>query len=323
VNLQQLKSFVRIAELGSLSRASDRMRIAQPALSRQMKLLQQEMGVELFERHHRGMRLTEAGEELLRRVPGLMRQLDQAYADVRSFGGAVRGQVVLGVVPTVSYILAGKLAHRVATELPDVALRIVESYSGHLVEWLQRREVDVAIIYGPASSLHMMVEELLVEELVLIGPPNSNLRVDTPVSVAAFAKLPLVLPSRPHGLRMALESAAARADVKLSVRFEADSFRVLEDLVVRGLGYTALPLSAVSREVEQGKLSYAPLTQPKVTRQLVLGVPDSTTSRATRMVIALIYEETALLVHKGAWRARLQFTPNRTFRLPNARASSR
>jgi DNA-binding transcriptional LysR family regulator len=311
MNLHQLKTFVRIAELGSISRASDRMRIAQPALSRQMKLLQEEVGVALFERHHRGMRLTEAGEELLRRIPGLVRQLDQAYADVRSLGGATRGQVVFGIVPTVSYILAGQLAYRVAEEFPDISLRIVESYSGHLVEWLQRREVDAAIVYGPGSSLHMSAEDLLVEELTLVGPPDSDLKPDTAVSVAAFARLPLVLPSRPHGLRMALESAAARANAKLSVRFEADSFRVLEDLVARGLGYTALPLSAISREVEQKKLKYAPLSQPKVTRQLVLGVPDSITSRATRTVITLVREEIAQLVRSGVWQARLQYTLSR------------
>ena len=125
MNLQQLKTFVRIAELGSLSKASDRMRIAQPALSRQMKLLQEELGVSLFERHRRGMRITQAGEELLMRVSGLTRQLDQAFADVRSLSKTATGQVALGFVPTASYVLAGRLACRVAAEYPGISLRIV------------------------------------------------------------------------------------------------------------------------------------------------------------------------------------------------------
>jgi len=309
VNLQHLRTFIRIAELGSLSKASDRMGIAQPALSRQMKLLQEEVGVPLFERHHAGMRLTPAGDELLQRLPGLMRQLDQVYADVRSLAGSTRGQVVFGIVPTVSYVLAGRLAARVAADLPEVSLRIVESYSGHLVDWLQRGEIDVAVVYGPVSRLHMRVEELLLEDLAVVGPPDSELKAGTPVSMDTFAALPLVLPSRPHGLRMVVEAAAHRARVKLEVRFEADSFRVLVDLVEQGLGYTALPLSAISRELEQSRLKAAPLVSPKVTRHLILGIPDSTTSRATRTVIALARDEVAKMVRSGDWRARLQFTP--------------
>jgi DNA-binding transcriptional LysR family regulator len=309
MKLQHLRTFIRIAELGSLSKASDRMRIAQPALSRQMKLLQQEVGVALFERHHAGMRLTPAGEELLRRVPGLIRQLDQAYGDVRSLAGATRGQVVFGIVPTVSYVLAGRLASRVASELPEISLRIVESYSGHLVDWLQRGEVDAAIVYGPGANFHLRTEDLLQEDLAVIGPPDSRLNARTPMSMAAFARLPLVLPSRPHGLRMVVESATHRAKARLKVKFEADSFRVLVALVEQGLGFTALPLSAISREVEQARLTAAPLVQPKVTRQLILGIPDVGTSRATRAVIALARGEISSLVRSGGWQARLQFKP--------------
>jgi len=272
-----------------------------------MKLLQEDIGVSLFERHRGGMRLTTTGEELLRRVPGVIRQLEQLYADVRSFAGATRGQVVFGIVPTVSYVLAGRLAARVAADLPDVSLRIVESYSGHLVDWLQRGEVDVAIVYGPESNLHMRAEELLSEDLCIVGPPESPLDSRRPVALADFARLPLVLPSRPHGLRMVVESRAHLAKVKLEVQFEADSFRVLVDLVEQGMGYTALPLSALSREIEQGRLKYAPLVGPTITRELILGIPDTTTSRATRAVIELARDEVTRLVRRGAWNARLRF----------------
>lgn len=311
MNLQQLRTFIWIAELGSLSKASDRLRIAQPALSRQMKLLQEDIGVTLFERHRGGMRLTATGEELRRRVPGVIRQLEQLYADVRSFAGATRGQVVFGIVPTVSYILAGRLAARVAADLPDVSLRIVESYSGHLVDWLQRGEIDVAIVYGPESNLHMRAEDLLSENLSIVGPPRSTLDPRRPVSLAEFARMPLVLPSRPHGLRMVLESHAHLAKVRLGVRYEADSFRVLVDLVEQGLGYTALPLSALSREVEQGRLKHAPLVEPDITRELILGIPDTTTSQATRAVIDLARDEIAQLVSSGAWDARLAYKVRR------------
>jgi LysR family transcriptional regulator, nitrogen assimilation regulatory protein len=313
MNLQQLKTFMLIAELGSLSKVSDRIRIAQPALSRQMRLLQEEVGVVLLIRHRLGLRLTEAGEEMLRRLSGVIRQLDQAFEDVRTLSGAASGRVALGIVPTASYVLAGQLACRVAEKYPGVSLRIVEAYSVHLIEWLQRGEIDVAIMYGSDSDFHLKTEPLLLDELVLVGPSDSGLKPGVPVAVAALAALPLVLPSRPNGLRLIVEGAAVKAKVKLAVRFEADSFRVLNDLVEKGLGYTVLPLSAIGREREARRLKYAPLIQPKVTRQLVLGLPpDGIASRATKTVIDLARQEIRELTRSGAWPARLLFAGARS-----------
>ncbi len=312
MNLQQLRTLILISELGSLSKVADRIQIAQPALSRQMRLLQEEIGVPLLARHRLGLRLTEAGEEMVMRVSGMIRQLDQAVEDVRALSGAAHGRVALGIVPTASYVLAGVLASKVAAKYPGISLRIVEAYSAHLVEWLQRGEIDAAIMYG--SDLHLKTEPLLVDELVLVGPANSDLKATTLVAVATLAKLPLVLPSRPHGLRLIVENAAAKARVKLAVRFEADSFRVLNDLVARGLGYTVLPLSAISRELQARLLKFAPLIQPPVTRQLVLGLPEGLASRATQTVIALAREEISALAHSGAWRAKLLFRVDNTVR---------
>jgi LysR family transcriptional regulator, nitrogen assimilation regulatory protein len=312
MNLKQLRTFIRIAELGSLSKASDRLRIAQPALSRQMKQLQDDIGVPLFTRHRRGMQLTEAGEALRARILGPLRQLEQARDDVRSAAGTPSGHVVLGVLPTVSVVLARKLACRVYTELPGVSLRIVEGYTGHQVDWLQRGEVDAAILYGSEGGLHLPAEELLIEDLVVVGPADSDLNSKTPVRVSEFCALPLLLPSALHGLRVLLESAAAKARSKLVVRIEADSFRVLTDLVENGLGFTALPLSSIAQEIEQGRLKYAPLVQPQVTRRLILGTAQGPLARATQMVIKLARREIAELVRRGIWRARLQFTPPRS-----------
>ena len=305
--------FLRIGELGSLSKAAHRLRIAQPALSRQMKLLQEDIGVPLLTRHRHGMRLTPAGEELMRRVSGLIRQLDQAVEDIHSAEGMPSGISAFGLVPTVSSLLAVRLAARVAADFPGISLRIVEGYDGHLIDWLQRGEIDAAIIYASDSALKIEAEELLIEDLVVVGPPGSDLDGATPISMTAFARLPLILPSRPHGLRAVVENAAAIARAKLSVRFEADSFRVLKELVERGLGYTALPLSSIYQEQRDARLRYAPLIEPKVARHLVMGLPsESTVSRATRTVVNLARQEIAALVQSGVWHARLQFKPSRS-----------
>lgn len=313
MDLQRLKTFLKVAELGSLSRASDRLRIAQPALSRQIRLLEEELGVALFARHRRGMRLTSQGQALVYQTSGLLRQLDQVIANVRSTSGEAAGPVTFGIVPTASYVLAGKLAARVTKQAPGLSLRIVEAYSGHLIEWLQRGEIDVAVLYGPDADYHMRVEGLMLEDLVLVGPAGSGLNDQKPVGVADLSQLPFVLPSRPHGLRLVVETAVAKAKATLDVRFEADSFRVLKDLVENGLGYTALPLSSIFRELKEGRLSYAPLVRPKVMRQLILATPpDINPSHATNKLIQLLRQEIASLVQAGDWHAYLQFDPEET-----------
>lgn len=304
MDLKQLKTFIRVAETGSLSKASDRLRTAQPALSRQIKLLEAEIGTPLFIRYGRGMQMTEAGQELLARVSGLVHQLEKSVDDVRSLRTQPSGTVALGMMPTVSYVLAARLARRVATELPGISLRIVEGYAGHLVDWLHRGEVDATFLYGPSSDLHLRVTDLLFEDLVLVGPPACGLGPDKAVPVADLAGLELVLPSRTHGLRAVVETAAQKARIELAVRFEADSFRVLKDLVEAGLGYTVLPMSAIQREARAGLFRTAPLEKPKVTRQVILALPASRTdTRATRAVVDLAIDEIAMLVAKGDWAA--------------------
>ena len=304
MDLKQLRSFREIAEAGSLSRAADRLRLAQPALSRQIRLLEAEAGLALFTRHGRGMALTEAGRELLARISGPLRQLEGAFAEVRALSGAVAGQVALGMMPTVAAVLAGPLARRVAERHPAVSLRIVEGYTGHLIEWVQRGATDATLLYGPASDLHLPVRDLFIEALVLAGPPGSGQSPEVPVTLADAAKRPLVAPSLPHGLRSIVETAAARARITLNLRHEADSFLVLKDLVECGLGFAILPRSSIRREEQEGRMAVAPLVRPTIRRQVVLAVPpDRAAGRATEAVLALLAEEVAARADGGDWRA--------------------
>lgn len=308
VDFRRLEHFLKIAELGSLSRAADRMRIAQPALSRQMRILEEEAGTPLFYRHRRGMQLTPAGEELRQHIAGPVRQVRQAFDDIRNRSAEGGGQIALGIPPTVSYILAGRLARRVAEQAPNISLRIVEGYAGHLIDWLQRGEIDAALLYGPASDFQMNVAEMLYEELVLVGPSSSDLDPATRIPVQELIKLPIVLPSQSHGLRLIVEAAARKVGVPLNVRFEADSFLVLKELVEFGLGYTVLPLSSLNREVDAGILRYAPIGNPPVVRQLVLGMPrEEQLTRSTRIIVRLVREEIKHLVDSGVWKAQLQY----------------
>jgi DNA-binding transcriptional LysR family regulator len=303
MDLKQLRSFREVAEAGSLSRAADRLRLAQPALSRQVKLLEEELGLPLFLRHGRGMQLTEAGRELLARVGGPMRQLEQAVAEVKALAEEVSGQVALGMMPTVAAVLAGPLARQVAARYPAISLRIVEAYTGYLTEWVQRGTLDASLLYGPAPHRYLRTLPLFVEELVLVGPPDHPLLAGgDALAFAALRGQPLVLPSRTHGLRGVVEAAASRARIALNVAIEADSFAVLKDLVEAGLGLGVLPRAPFVREVGAGRLAVRPLRRPSPRRQVVLAeATDRTASRAGRAVLDLLAEQVALRGAAGDW----------------------
>ena len=273
MDLKQLRTFRAVAELGSLSKAADRLRAAQPALSRHIKLLEHELRVELFVRNGRGMLLTSAGRMLLDRTTGLIRQIEQVSEDLKSANGNPSGRVILGLVPTVSAVLSGRFARRVLDEFPDISLRIVESYGGHLVEWLHRGEMDLAIIYGPAVDLHLSVQSIGREDIAVVGPPGSGLNKRKQVDLKWLVKQKLILPSISHGLRALLEKAAARERLKLTPLIEADSYRAQISLMEQGLGYTLLPPSAIRAEVAAKRLEMAALVSPSVSRELILASP--------------------------------------------------
>jgi DNA-binding transcriptional LysR family regulator len=306
MDFRQIRTFRSVAELGSLSKAADKLRIAQPALSRQIKLLEHELRTELFTRSGRGMVLTEAGRILLSRTAGIVRQIDQIRDDIQSAAGAPSGRVVLGLVPTVSCVLSTRLAQRTVETYPGISLCIVESYSGHLIEWLHRGEMDLAIIYGPSADLHLNLQSLGRDQIVAVGPRGSGLARKKEVGMDWLLRQKLVLPSHSHGLRALIERAAAKKKLQLDVQLEADSFRVLTSLVEAGLGYTLLPPSSVRGEIRERRLETATVSGQAPLRELLIASPlDHPDSTATSVITALLRSETAACRDEGLWDIKL------------------
>ena len=302
MDFRQLKTFNCVAELGSLSKASDTLRVAQPALSRQIKLLEHELRTELFSRNGRGMVLTEAGRLLLARTAGIVRQIDQIRDDIQSSGGAPSGRVVLGLVPTVSCVISARLARRTVESYPGISLCIVESYSGHLVEWLHRGQMDLAVIYGPSVDLHLTVQSLGRDRIVAVGPRGCGLARKKRIEIGWLLQQKLVLPSHSHGLRTLIEQAAAKKKMKLKVQVEADSFRVLTGLVEEGLGYALLPPSSVRSEIADGRLETSSISDPAPFRELSVASPgDHPGSAAIALVTNLLRAEVAACRAEGLW----------------------
>jgi len=302
MDVVQLKTLIHVAELGSLSKASDRLHVAQPALSRQIRQLEKELGVYLFERHGRGMEITAAGLEVLERATRIMNELESIRTSVAGGRAAFRGMVAIGTTPTIAEIVTVPLVQRIRDTHPDLSIRFSSAFSGYLLDWLQRGELELAISYDPQPLHTLRIEPVMMENLVLVGPPEARLNLDTAVSFAELANEQMVLPSPRHGLRKIMDQCALERGFKITTSVEADSFGAMIDLVRHGFGYTALPLASIYSRLDDGSLCAAPLVDPTPMRKLVLVLPaDRQVSPATRYVGQTFVDIASELVAKGIW----------------------
>lgn len=301
MDLKRLNYFVRVAETGSLLGTAEKIGIAESSLSRQIRMLESELGVQLFERHARGMELTAQGRHLYTRVARPIREIGEACFDMRAMATEVAGNVTLGMPPTVVQSLAGALASRVAQFSPNISLRIVDSYTGHLLDWLRRGELDIAILYGPVpDDLH--AEELLQDELLLVGPAKAPVCANGSIDFVQLRDLPLILPSPNHGLRKSIDSAARAAGLSVNVRIQADSYQLMKELVQSGLGYTLLPHAAFRRETQDGRLTFARIRKPTVIRRLALATrPCCGLPSAVEQIAQLLKQEVLSRIAQGEW----------------------
>src|SRR6266568_4474537 len=274
MDLSQLRTIIHVAELGSLTKAADRMRIAQPALSRQMRLLEEELGIRLFVRHGRGMVITEQGRDVLAHAVRIMAELDEIRARTSDAEAPLTGQIAIGMPPTVADIISVPLVAAFGKAHPNVVLRLVSAYTGYLLDWLHRGEIDLAILYDPRPTRSLRSRPLLLENLFLIGPEKAGFSTVRAIPFKQLDGKRLLLPSVRHGLRIIVERCAAEAGITLDVPVEADSYATLKDLVRHGHGWTILPLAPIHDDIAARRLTGAALIDPVPARRLVLSYPS-------------------------------------------------
>ncbi|MCJ2097311.1 LysR substrate-binding domain-containing protein [Methylobacterium sp. E-046] len=300
MDISQLRTLAHIAELGSVSKAADRLNIAQPALSRQIRLLEQELGAYLFERHGRGMVITDVGREVLAHAVRIMAEMDAIRDTVAAGQTSFRGSLSIGTTPTVAEIVTVPLATRLRQDHPNLSLRLSSAYSGHILDWLQRGQIDVAVSYNPNRSHTVRIVPIMLESLLLITAGQRRLGETVPFS--RLAEEELVLPSPGHMLRDIVDDCARRAGIRIHTVIEADSFQTLINLVRTGIGATVLPLAPIYTMVEAGDLSASRLTDPAPTRELVVAyAADRPVSLAARFVGQTIVEIAMDLARRGIW----------------------
>ncbi|QHI97612.1 LysR family transcriptional regulator [Xylophilus rhododendri] len=304
MDLKQLRALVTVADTGNVTRAAALLNIVQPAVSRQLRLLEEDVGAALFDRSRQGMALTEAGRTLVEYARRVIQELERARAEIQPAAGGVGGIVTVGLLPSTADLLAYALVAAVGLQYPGIRVRIATAYAGTLQGWLESGEVDLSLLYDPRQTSTLRVRPLLDEVLWLVGLPASGLRPGQPFAVAGLAGRPLVLPSAPHGLRLLVEQAAAQQSVALNVVAETNAMSVQKSLVRGGLGLTVLPTIAVAEDIAAGHLVGAPLSEPALERKIVLASASSRhISTPVRCVSAALVDCMAQAVARGQWPA--------------------
>ena len=267
VDIKQLRYFLGVVEAGSLSKAAGPLHVAQPALGVQIRNLERELGVDLLQRHARGVAPTKAGELLAQRAEFLLRQFSRLRQELKSFGSTVpSGRVTIGLTSTVAQVMVAAFVERCRRKYPEIRLVITEARHRQLVEMVAHEELHLGLAFRPQGKEDIVSEPLVHDQLVLVHSE----RLPHEVDFAELIERELILPSQPHLVRRVTESAAVALGQELRIFYEIDSVAMIKELVKRGLAPTILPLAAVHEEVEDGKLFFSRIKNADFGRTLYL-----------------------------------------------------
>jgi LysR family tcuABC transcriptional regulator len=308
MELRQLRYFVRIVELGSMSRAAIDLDMVQSALSQQITRLESELSTRLLNRTPRGVAPTEAGVAFFREAQLTLRHAEQAMRAAQQ--ARLSGSVSVGLAPTTSAVLGLPLMQAMRERYPDVRLHMVESMSGHLTAMLNARQLDLAVLFD--TRLHQTrqagggrgwsVMPLLEEDLFLVQRAGTP-RLPAEIAIADLAEVPLILPTGPHGLRSTLDTAFAGAGIAPRVVLEVDSLAMVMAAVDAGLGASLQPWAALGRYPDAAqRFQCARITDAPARRvNLLCSLSDDELSPAALAARVVLVDCVRSLLGEGRW----------------------
>jgi LysR family nitrogen assimilation transcriptional regulator len=293
MDLKQLEYFVRVAELGSFTRAAIALDVAQPALSRQVRLLEVELRQNLLARNGRGATPTEAGKLLLEHGRGILHQVERAREELGRVRGALAGRVAIGLPPSVAKVLAVPLIREFRRRMPEATLSITEGLSVGMQESLATGRLDIALLYNATASADTEITPLLEEDLFLVERQAKATRT-TPKAVALkdIAALPLVIPSRPNAIRMLVESGLANLGLRPHIALEIDGVAAILELVADGAGSAVLSRNAVATSGRPQAFALRPIT-PRLRIKLSIAVSSQRPATLTQKAMLELIQHTA------------------------------
>jgi LysR family nitrogen assimilation transcriptional regulator len=294
---------MRVARAGSVSRAADELRLAQPALSRQIRKLERELGVSLFARHGRGVRLSAAGSLLLDRAEAIVQLVHETSEEIREDRSPTSGRVTLGVPPAAGRLLIAPFVEQFQKAWPKIALHLREGVTSSLQEWLLEKRIDIAILHNPPHLEALNISPILTERMLVVGPPPhmKGRKLNATFRIRDLAELPLILPSMAHNNRRLVEQAALEHGVRLQIKTEVDSVSFAKAMVEKGLGYTILTYAAVQEEVARKQLTAFQIVRPTLSTQVTIVTLRDQLLKATQYASETLHDVCRTLVRSRQW----------------------
>lgn len=304
---EDLRAFVAVARQGSFARASVELCLAQSALSKRVRRLEHRVGAALLERRARGVMLTETGQSFLVRAQRLVDELADMERNVSSFTQTPSGQVRIAMAQRSCSLLAPPVIERCRAELPLVDLQILEGTPANVHAWLLAGEADIAMAYNPEFGNEFWSKPVLVEPLHLFGPvpavaARTGMTIPQRCSLAELATVPLILPKKPHSLRVLIDRLCTGQGVRPNIIYEADGTHTIRGMVERGMGCTVFSLSAWKYAVDAGNLIAAPFSSPLVNwKMCIVRARKDVSTVAVNRVNEIVEQELDTLLASGAW----------------------
>jgi LysR family transcriptional regulator, nitrogen assimilation regulatory protein len=264
---RRLRYFVQIVDSGSITRAAAASGVAQPALSQQLAILENELKVKLLERSVSGVTPTAAGRILYARAQAILRQFEELREAVHREVKPLAGTVIVGMPPTMLSRFGLPLIEKVCTQHPEMHLQIREEGSHLLHELLAGGKIELAISAMRPEG-EVIGEEIFSEAIVLMYPPSMSLPESA--SLAELARLPWVVPRRPNSIRTLIDAAFASNNLSLNVVVEIDSLYSAIETVRRGVGVGAMTIGAMREQLEAGTLRARPIGAVPLVRSMYL-----------------------------------------------------
>jgi LysR family transcriptional regulator, nitrogen assimilation regulatory protein len=300
VNTRQLQCFLQVAEFRSFTRAAAVLHVAQPALSRSVRALEDDLGVALFHRSERGVTLTEQGELLRARATDLLAEMARVRDEVGAPARELRGELSLGMPPSMQQMVTVPLIQAFRVEHPAVVLRFTEGISATLSEALLLGKIDLAVVSANEPIASLASRLLVSEDMVLVAAREAGLALTQPVSIDRVATLPLIVTPRPNAVRTLIDTALAAHGRALRPVLEANATSVMLQLVAGGVGWTVLPYSAVHAALTAGTVCAAPVQGLRI-GWTVAHSRERTLSRAGSEVARLLRVQVSQAIENGRW----------------------
>jgi len=266
--LRHVRAFLKVAELESFTRAAAELHVSQSALTVQVKQLEEELGVLLFDRNKRGVTITAAGRDLLGPLHRLVLDTEAIVSYALDISAVRAGNVAIAALPTIAADLLPRVMRAFMRTNPDVRIAVQDVVADKVCELVVKRAVDFGL--GPVNrrDREIQAHPLYQDHLAAFIPATQGLAKQSEVTLRELAACELILPNRESSVRRMLEAAMARARITAVVRHETNYMPTALALVQRGLGVAILPESAAGTSMDG--IVRVPIRKPAMSRQICL-----------------------------------------------------